>query len=201
MKKVELSVKKGYDLWSDSYDTDENSLIYLEEKEVLKLIGNVKNKRILDVGCGTGRISLKLLKKGAKVFGIDISNKMLQKARDKTKKYRGRCEFRIVSLYKIPYKKQEFDLVLFNLVLSHIKKLDKAISEISRVLKRNGVLIISDLHPCAMLQGARTGFFYAKRSYIIKNYLYLLEDLFKIFRKSKLEIIDIKEPGSLLLLA
>jgi len=195
MKKdeINLDIKNGYDLWSLSYDTDENPLIYLEEKVVLKLIDKVKNKKVLDVGCGTGRISIKLLKKGAKVFGIDVSNKMLQKARDKTKKYRDRCEFKIASLYKIPYKKQDFDFVICSLVLSHIKNLDKAISEMSRVLKRNGIMIISDLHPYAILQGAATTFFRGKKMYRIKNYVYLFEDLFKSFRKNKLKIVDVKE--------
>jgi ubiquinone/menaquinone biosynthesis C-methylase UbiE len=85
-KEINLSIINGYNLWSETYDSDENPLIYIEEKQFLKLIGNVKNKEVLDVGCGTGRITLKLLERGAKVCGIDINSKMLQKAKEKNKK-------------------------------------------------------------------------------------------------------------------
>jgi hypothetical protein len=64
-----------------------------------------------------------------------------------------------------------------------------------RVLKVNGEMVISELHPYAIeFKNARTVFYYKKKKYRIKNYVYLFEDLFKIFKNNKLEIVEIKEP-------
>ena len=119
---------------------------------------------------------------------------MLRNAEEKTKKYANKREFRIASAYKTPFKKNEFNIITFNLVLSHLKDLDKAVSEMTRVLKKDGIMIISDLHPYAMIfKNARTVFYNKNKKYRITNYIYLFEDLIKIFRKNKLEILDVKD--------
>jgi 2-polyprenyl-3-methyl-5-hydroxy-6-metoxy-1,4-benzoquinol methylase len=72
-KKVEIV--EGYDRWALTYDGEHNPLIALEENITLDLIGDVRNQRVLDVGCGTGRYCELLAKKGAKVVGIDLHQK------------------------------------------------------------------------------------------------------------------------------
>ncbi|MFH8086635.1 MAG: class I SAM-dependent methyltransferase [Candidatus Aenigmatarchaeota archaeon] len=192
-ERIKLSVKKGYDIWSKTYDLDENPLILLEEKPLLKIIGNVSGKKVLDVGCGTGRIALKLLKKGAKVYGIDISEKMLEKAKNKTKKFKNKVEFKVASVYKIPYSKNSFDLVVCNLVTSHLKNLNKAVAKIARVLKPKGFLIISDLHPYVIVNGGVANFFQNGKEYVIKNYYHSFEEYFNSLKKNGLRIVEVKE--------
>src|SRR5215831_79222 len=70
----------GYDQWSQVYDTDENPLILLEEKHLPALVGEVSGLRIIDIGCGTGRQSLKLAANGARVTAVDFSREMLNQA-------------------------------------------------------------------------------------------------------------------------
>ena len=193
-QKTRLDIRTGYKIWSKTYDTDWNPLIKLEERSLLNSIGNIRNKTVLDAGCGTGRVVLKILKKGAKVYGIDISNEMLEIAKRKTTKYKDKREFKLASVYDIPYGKNEFDLVVCNLVTSHLKNLNKALSEMARVLKPRGFLIISDLHPFAMKLGAGTVFFQNKKEYWIRNYYHTLEEVFNVLKKNKLKISEIKEP-------
>ncbi|MCS7106382.1 MAG: methyltransferase domain-containing protein [Candidatus Aenigmarchaeota archaeon] len=192
-KRIKLSVKKGYDVWAKTYDVYENPLVALEEKPLLKIIGNVRGKRVLDAGCGTGRITVKLLEKGAKVFGIDISEKMLERARVKAKKFKKRCELKLASVYKIPYPKNSFDMVVCNLVTSHLQNLKKAIAEMARVLKPKGFLIISDLHPWVILNNKGTIFFQDDKEYVIKNYYHSFEEYFRSLKESNLKIVEIKE--------
>ena len=79
-KKIKiLSSEEGYDLAADIYDENENYLNSFEQGELIPLLGPVAGKKILDVGAGTGRLSLPLANREAVVTAFDISPKMLEK--------------------------------------------------------------------------------------------------------------------------
>ena len=67
--------------------------------------------RILDVGCGTGRHSIELTKRGYKITGIDLSETMLQKARNKAKAERLKIEFLNHDARNLPFNK-DFDVTI-----------------------------------------------------------------------------------------
>lgn len=144
--KKDLSVDKFYDFWAKRYDKDPNLAIFLEEKLIKSFIGNVKNKDILDLGCGTGRYTLPLAKKGANVVGVDFSKAMLKKAKIKAKQTGVKVELINEDITKYSPKKK-FDTVLSMLVQGHIKNIDKLIENISKASKLNTEVIISNLHP------------------------------------------------------
>jgi len=114
----------------------------LEMPTTLELIGNVKGKKILDFGCGTGIYSKLLTKKGAKVKGFDISKKMLEIA----KKENPKLDLRQGTGYKIPFK-EKFDIVIAPLVIDYFKDWDKAFKQVSKVLKKGGFFIFSQGNP------------------------------------------------------
>ncbi|TAL59335.1 MAG: class I SAM-dependent methyltransferase [Bacteroidetes bacterium] len=70
-----------------------------------------KSLRILDVGCGTGRHSIELTKRGYKITGIDLSETMLQKARDKAKAESLKIEFLKHDARTLPFNKN-FDAAI-----------------------------------------------------------------------------------------
>src|SRR5580704_8775617 len=78
-----LSLNEGYNRWADFYDADDNPLHVLEETVVDEALGDVGRKEVLDLGCGTGRQTLRLAAKGARVTGVDQSEGMLEKAKAK----------------------------------------------------------------------------------------------------------------------
>jgi len=114
----------------------------LEMPATLELLGNVKNKRILDFGCGSGIYSKLLTKKGAIVKGFDISSNMLKIA----KKENPNLDLRLGSGYKIPFN-EKFDIVVASLVLSHIKNWGKVFKQVKKVLRKNGYFIFSIENP------------------------------------------------------
>jgi len=192
LKTINLSVRNGYKKWSKTYDMENNTLFALEPRTVLKFLEPVKNKKILDVGCGTGRHALKLASRGAKVTGIDFSKTMLKRAQEKARKLN--INFKYRNITNLPFSSNSFDKVTCNLVLSHIRNLNKVVKEISRVVKKNGIVVISDLNP--FLCGSEGGaFFYRKKiRYRIKTYIYSFEDFFRAFKLSNLEIEEFREP-------
>ena len=146
-KKLKFDVEKGYDAVASFYDKLFNPAIITEEQTFLKLIGNVKGKKILDAGCGTGRYAVQLAKKGAEVYGIDISEKMLEIAKKKAKENRVKIELMKGNILRLPYEDNKFDIVISSLALDHVKEHEKAISELVRVCKPKGKIIFSIMHP------------------------------------------------------
>jgi ubiquinone/menaquinone biosynthesis C-methylase UbiE len=105
-------------------------------------LSNVKDKKILDYGCGDGWLSNELKKKGADVKGCDISDKFIEIARKKHPE----IEFNVIG-EKTPYKDNEFDIVVSNIVLHITKDYKNVLNEIYRVLKPNGKCIATIMHP------------------------------------------------------
>lgn len=128
----------------------------IEEKPSRKLHGrplfnilltdelDVKNKEILDVGCGYGWIELAMLKKSIKkIIGIEPSENDLFTPKKYVKSKR--AKFVVGSAIDIPFKKNVFDTVVSWEVIEHIplNTETKMFQEVNRVLKKNGVFYLS----------------------------------------------------------
>jgi ubiquinone/menaquinone biosynthesis C-methylase UbiE len=151
------TVRVGYDRWAKVYDHDANPLQALEEPVVWRAIGDSYGKKVLDLGCGTGRHSLRLAAAGAMVVGVDFSEGMLEEARRKPGAER--IQFVRHDLHEpLPFGNGEFDLVVSGLVLEHLRELEPFFTELKRVLKTNGHAVISAMHPAMFLRGSQARF-------------------------------------------
>ncbi len=107
-----------------------------------------KKLKVLDAGCGTGSIATELKKKYPDIdlYGIDIDEDMLLIAKAKIKKMASKIKLKKASIDKLPFPNNYFDAVYSSLVFHHLpgEIKPKAISEIYRVLKKNGKFFISD---------------------------------------------------------
>lgn len=115
----------------------------LEMPTTLKLLGNIRGKKVLDLGCGPGIYAKILLEKKAKVKGIDISDKEIEIAKGKNPS----INFTVGNAEKMPYKNSEFDIVLAALVMEYFENWDKVIYEVKRVLKKRGLFVFSIGNP------------------------------------------------------
>lgn len=86
-----------------------------------KILGNVKNKKILDVGCGSGVYSIFFSKKGAHVTGLDFSSSMILLSRKNAKKENCICKFLKTSFLDFN-SKFKFDSLLFIGVFDYVRK-------------------------------------------------------------------------------
>lgn len=102
-----------------------------------------KSDIVLDLGCGDGLNITLLHKMGVKnISGVDISPELVALARKNNTK----TKFKIGSAQKIPFKANEFDVVLVDSVFHHLMEYSGAASEIKRVLKPKGRLCFVEPH-------------------------------------------------------
>ncbi len=116
-----------------------------EEKRIFNNLlskKHVTDKRILDIGCGTGDYT-KQLDKNNKVFGVDITSNMLKKSRQKIP----RGNFVQADSQNLPFKNSTIDFVSMIGLLEYFMDQSKPIQEASRVLKNEGTAIISFTKP------------------------------------------------------
>lgn len=139
----------AYEELADSY----NALIdhkphnaYYDRPNTLKLIPEVKGKHILDAACGPGKYAEILMGKGAYVTGFDISPKMVAHAKDRNK---GKGNFFVHDMTDPleMFSESSFDTVVCALAMHYLEDWNQAIQEFHRVLKPNGVMVISIEHP------------------------------------------------------
>lgn len=104
-----------------------------------------KNARILDYGCGYGRVMKTLSQRGySYVEGVDFSQQMIERGR----RIFPELDFQVISPSYLPYSDREFDAVLLFTVLTCIPQNEAQISliqELKRILRVGGLLYISDL--------------------------------------------------------
>lgn len=145
-----VSTRAGYDLWAPSYDADANPLPALEGPLTEELLGDVSGLLVLDLGCGTGRHAVRLAAAGATVHAIDFSTGMLDRAKEKTGA--ARIVFQSHDVTKpLPFAANSFDRVLCALVLDHISDLPFLFSEMHRVCRITGSVVVSVIHPAMKL--------------------------------------------------
>ena len=147
-----VSAREGYDRWSKIYDAEDNALIALDTPMVEALVGDVRNLDLADLGCGSGRHSLRLAARGARVTGLDFSEGMLGLARAKP----GAERIRFVQhdlARPLPLADASFDVVLSALVLDHIVDPEAFFRECRRICRPAGAVVLSTMHPAMMLRG------------------------------------------------
>ncbi len=114
-----------------------------------KMMGSVKGQRVLDLSCGEGYNTRVLAKKGANVIGVDFSKEMIKLARQSEKRDKLGIRYYVSDAAHLKViEGKRFDVVTCFMALMDIERYEDAISEVARVLKKNGRFIFSITHPC-----------------------------------------------------
>lgn len=134
---------RAYDLlFSSAIDS-------LYKRVARRVIGTTPSGKVLDVGCGPGRLAAHLAREapGLTVTGIDISPDMIALARQRATatNLTDRLDFQVADVGALPFPDNEFDLVVSTLSLHHWPDPIRGLTEIRRVLKPNGQAYIYDL--------------------------------------------------------
>ncbi|WP_339895520.1 class I SAM-dependent methyltransferase [uncultured Algibacter sp.] len=138
-------MKAKYDDIGISYNDTRSADPYIAER-LLKNLNPKANGLYVDIGCGTGNYTNTFQEKGFNFIGIDPSEKMLEKAKQKNK----HIDWILGKAENITLKTKSIDGIIGSLTIHHWGDLEKSFDELYRVLKPNGHLVIFTSTPKQM---------------------------------------------------
>jgi malonyl-CoA O-methyltransferase len=187
-----LSPLDGYNKWAASYASESNPIKNFSDDLIAKFLPDLRNKSVLDLGCGTGKFCiLAESQDAARIHGIDLSPEMISRCRQITT----RSTFECGDISKISLD-GTFDVVICSLVLGHIEQLKPTLSRITKAVSQAGTLIITDFHPFLTLSNSKRTFLDLStgKRYEVQHYLHLFGEYFAILQDNGMQIESFEEP-------
>jgi len=133
------TVRSGNDLYREA----------VNNPAIFGMLGAVKGKRILDLGCGEGYNTRLLAEREAKVVAIDISKELIKLAQAKEREEPLGIEYHVSDAARLTmFNKESFDIVVAFMSLMDIPDLEGTLREVGRVLRKGGRFVFSITHPC-----------------------------------------------------
>jgi len=144
--RTEAEIRRYYDELSSSYERDRKHRYHrmVDDLETALVCRYAREARVLELGCGTGLILQRVAKVARDAVGIDLSEGMAQRARE-----RG-LDVRIGNVCELPFDDGEFDLTYSFKVLAHVPEVEEALREAARVTKPGGHLVLEFYNPWSL---------------------------------------------------
>lgn len=199
-------IRYAYDHMADLYDSSKylywaRKIESGEERIIDKWIGKIEGV-CLDIGCGTGRYTLKIAEKNIEVVALDISKNMLKRMLKKAeKKNVGNRIYPIIADGEmLPLRNQSFKSIICTLTFNHFIDPDKVSKEFSRVLEGNSICIISSFNSYTLKHFQNRYGFDNKVPFrtekmspvLIHEKGYSMNEIRKIFLKYGFKVKDVK---------
>ena len=170
-------IEKFYDQYADRYTKQriDGGLLfneYIERPALINIIkseNNLKDKSVLDIGCGPGIYTKDIASSGAQLTAIDASERMLKLAMNFCKdslpvNVYSSINFLHTSFEDLSCDDNKFNLIIATFMLSYFSDLSVFFNKTSRILQKDGRIISSILHPIRMASNK------GKQSYTLNNY-------------------------------
>ncbi|HCG02250.1 MAG TPA: SAM-dependent methyltransferase [Chloroflexi bacterium] len=115
-------------------------------------------EKVLEIACGAGLFARRVADLGGRVLATDFSETFIERAKQRSKRYAGRIEFRVVDATEagelISLGEKRFDAAVSNMALMDMAQIEPLASSLPRLLKPNGRFVFTITHPCFNSAGA-----------------------------------------------
>ena len=187
-----MSIEKAYNIWANQYDINKNRTRDLDKKSTIETLSKYEFENVLELGCGTGKNTNWLLKKAKRIIGLDFSQEMLNKAKEK------------ISNEKVVFKKADLnedweidnnfaDLITSSLTLEHIEDLNHIFEQTNLKLKKDGLLFISELHPFKQYSGSKAQYETENGTKELEVYIHHISEYIDSAKSNGLKLVEMKE--------
>jgi SAM-dependent methyltransferase len=147
--------------WSANY--------VMEEPALLDAVGDVRARRVLDLGCGDAAIGRTLLESGCRSYvGIDASARMVEAARDALFGTVGEARRESIERFSAP--PASFDVVISRMALHYVEDLDAALAACRTCLVHDGRMVFTVVHPVITSHDARASGDELRASWLVDDY-------------------------------
>lgn len=187
-----MDIQQAYNHWASQYDTNSNKTRDLEALALRAELSGVPFDTCLEVGCGTGKNTVWLSEKAKQLLSVDFSEEMLSKAKEKV--ISGRVQFVQADITQNwSFRNRRYDLVVFSLVLEHIKDLDFIFREVALSLNPGGYVYIGELHPFKQYAGSKARFNTEQGLQVLECFTHHISEFVSAARKQGLLMVTINE--------
>ncbi len=187
-----MNVQQAYTDWAATYDSDRNLTRDLDQSVTRTVLGELRCKSILELGCGTGKNTTLLAQIGEQVQALDFSAGMLERAREKITS--ANVSFTVADVTQPwPFGDQFFDLIAGNLVLEHIEDLSFIFAEASRTLMDGGQFFVCELHPFRQYLGVQAQFKRDQKTIGVAAFVHHISDFLNAGARNGLLLQSLKE--------
>ncbi|HEX2683334.1 MAG TPA: class I SAM-dependent methyltransferase [Ferruginibacter sp.] len=187
-----MNTKKAYDTWSAQYDTNVNRTRDLEAVALQQTLTGIHFDSCLEIGCGTGKNTSWLLRKGREITAVDLSNQMLAKAKEKIGSEKASF-LQADILHDWDFVNKKYDLVSFSLVLEHLEELEPVFRKAAEVIVPGGYVYIGELHPFKQYAGSKARFTTEAGEQVVTCFNHHLSDFIHAAKKNNFDVVDVRE--------
>ncbi len=187
-----MSIEKAYNIWADQYDSNRNKTRDLDTKSTIQTLKKYDFSKVIELGCGTGKNTSYLLKKADEVIGLDFSQEMLNKAKEKITDERATFQKADLTA-KWEIENEYADLITSSLVLEHIKNLDFVFNQANEKLKSEGFFFVSELHPFKQYSGSKAKFESENGTQELETYVHHISEYLTVAKNNGFELLELEE--------
>lgn len=187
-----MSIQNAYNQWAKQYDTNKNKTRDLDRIVTKETLGKYAFKTVLELGCGTGKNTAWLLTKAEHITGLDFSEEMLTKAKEKINSpYVVFQQADLKNSWNI--KAQSFDLITSSLTLEHLENLNHIFLQANKALIDGGIFFISELHPFKQYMGSKARYETENGVEELEVYIHHLSDYITNATHNQFEMLEVNE--------
>lgn len=187
-----MSVRNAYNAWAGQYDTNINKTRDLEAIALRTTLAEISFNDCLEIGCGTGKNTVWLVTKAEHITAVDLSEKMLAKAKQKIKT--DNIEFVQADITSDwTFIQKQYYLVTFSLVLEHIENLEPVFKKVAQTLSVGGHVYIGELHPYKQYTGSKARFDTEEGTQVVSCFNHHISDFTQAAKKHGLSLLAINE--------
>lgn len=187
-----MSVRQLYNQWSATYDEMENKTRDLEKTAGQHILSSINFETVIELGCGTGKNTEWLSEKAVHLTAIDLSEEMMQKAKEKINK--PNVVFQQADIMQEwTFTDRKADLITCSLILEHIEDLSPIFKNVKDHLKDNGHFYLCELHPFKQYSGSKARFDNDEGTQVLDCFNHHITDYLQAAASAGLSLVELNE--------